>query len=140
MHYRLSCAIHSFINSFTNLIHSSIYNVNNDIIIIVPAHNCTRCLCRGVAVGIHYSHTAEACQRAALLVQCNIIVVNSAEDLAKVLQIQSNLPDLQAIVQYGKGEGLHETPGVMTVSDALLLILLLSAEVAETVVVQWRWW
>src|SRR6218665_1052962 len=74
--------------------------------------------CRGVAVGIHYSHPVEVFQRAALSARCNIIVVDSAEDLAKVLKIRSNLPDLNAIVQYGKEEGApQKIPGVMTVSD-----------------------
>ena len=81
-------------------------------------------MCRGVAVGIHYKHTPEACQKVALTVQCNIIVVDSAEDLAKVLQIRNNLPDLNIIVKYGKEEGApQKIPGVMTVSDQLVVSL-----------------
>ena len=74
--------------------------------------------CRGVAVGIHYSHPVEVFQRAALSARCNIIVVDSAEDLAKVLKIRNNLPDVNVIVRYGKNEETSQKiPGVMSVSD-----------------------
>ncbi|KAJ1212718.1 hypothetical protein NDU88_000368 [Pleurodeles waltl] len=54
----------------------------------------------GFAVGIYTTNSPEACQYVAGDSNANILVVENHRQLAKILQIQHQLPHLKAIVQY----------------------------------------
>ncbi|XP_061409657.1 long-chain-fatty-acid--CoA ligase ACSBG2 isoform X2 [Lethenteron reissneri] len=65
----------------------------------------------GFAVGIYTTNTAEACQYVADNCLANVIVVENDKQLQKILEVQSQLPHLKAIVQY-KGELKEKKPNV----------------------------
>lgn len=54
----------------------------------------------GFAVGIYTTNSPEACQYVAENCKANIIVVENHKQLQKILQIESKLPHLKAIIQY----------------------------------------
>lgn len=68
---------------------------------------------RGFAAGIYTTNSAEACYHVASNSRANIIVVQDAKQLQKILEIRSNLPLLKAIIQY---EGTPEQDDVISVS------------------------
>lgn len=68
---------------------------------------------RGIAVGIYTTNSVEACQYCAQHSRANIIVVEDAKQLEKILEISDNLPDLKAIIQY---EGIPNKENVLSVS------------------------
>ncbi|XP_068175831.1 long-chain-fatty-acid--CoA ligase ACSBG2-like isoform X2 [Antennarius striatus] len=57
-------------------------------------------LAGGFAVGIYTTNSAEACQYVAENSKANIIVVENNKQLQKILQVEDQLPDLKAIIQY----------------------------------------
>ncbi|XP_076668613.1 acyl-CoA synthetase bubblegum family member 1 isoform X3 [Andrena cerasifolii] len=56
----------------------------------------------GIAVGVYTTNTPDACRYCAENSKANIIVVEDAKQLEKILQIRNNLPDLKAIIMYGE--------------------------------------
>lgn len=56
----------------------------------------------GLATGIYTTNSPEACQYVADNCSANIIVVENDKQLQKILEIESNLSHLKAIVQYGE--------------------------------------
>ncbi|XP_014480935.1 PREDICTED: very long-chain-fatty-acid--CoA ligase bubblegum [Dinoponera quadriceps] len=54
----------------------------------------------GFAAGIYTTNSPEACQYCLEHGQANIVVVEDEKQLAKILKIKSNLPNLKAIIQY----------------------------------------
>lgn len=66
----------------------------------------------GLATGIYTTNSPEACQYCAEYSRANIIVVDDKNQLAKILKIKSNLPDLKAIIQY---EGIPTEEDVLSV-------------------------
>ncbi|KAH0625943.1 hypothetical protein JD844_034332 [Phrynosoma platyrhinos] len=57
---------------------------------------------RGFAVGVYTTNSPEACQYVAENCGANIIVVENDKQLQKILEIESKLPLLKAIIQYGQ--------------------------------------
>ncbi|XP_069061776.1 long-chain-fatty-acid--CoA ligase ACSBG2-like isoform X2 [Pleurodeles waltl] len=74
----------------------------------------------GLAVGIYTSNSPEACQYVAENCKANILVVENPQQLAKILQVQDQLPHLKAIVQYS-GELEEERPNLYTWKDFMEL-------------------
>lgn len=72
---------------------------------------------RGFAAGIYTTNSPEACQYCAESSRANIIVVEDAKQLEKILEIKKNLPNLKAIVQY---EGIVKDKSVLSVSILIL--------------------
>ncbi|XP_078530572.1 long-chain-fatty-acid--CoA ligase ACSBG2-like isoform X3 [Lissotriton helveticus] len=72
----------------------------------------------GLAVGIYATNSPEACQFVAENCKANILVVENSKQLAKILQVQDQLPHLKAIVQYS-GELEEERPNLYTWKDFL---------------------
>ncbi|KAI4494503.1 hypothetical protein M0802_008824 [Mischocyttarus mexicanus] len=70
----------------------------------------------GFAAGIYTTNSAEACQYCAQHSKANIIVVEDAKQLEKILQIKKNLPDLKAIIQY---EGIPKDKDVIAWHELL---------------------
>lgn len=68
---------------------------------------------RGFAAGIYTTNSPEACQYCAESSRANIIVVDDAKQLEKILQIKNNLPNLKAIIQY---DGIPTKKDVLSVS------------------------
>ncbi|XP_056637858.1 very long-chain-fatty-acid--CoA ligase bubblegum-like isoform X2 [Diorhabda sublineata] len=60
----------------------------------------------GVSVGIYTTNSPKACHYCADNSKANIIVVEDEKQLAKILEVRSQLPKLKAIVQYS-GEITH---------------------------------
>ncbi|KAK2495368.1 hypothetical protein MC885_016616 [Smutsia gigantea] len=56
--------------------------------------------CRGTVTGIYTTSSPEACQYIAHDSHANIIVVDTQEQLGKILKIWKNLPHLKAVVVY----------------------------------------
>ncbi|XP_072353273.1 long-chain-fatty-acid--CoA ligase ACSBG2-like isoform X3 [Scyliorhinus torazame] len=54
----------------------------------------------GLAVGIYATNSPEACKYVALHCEANILVVENANQLKKILEVQNQLPHLKAIIQY----------------------------------------
>nr|XP_022331343.1 long-chain-fatty-acid--CoA ligase ACSBG2-like isoform X2 [Crassostrea virginica] len=54
----------------------------------------------GFAVGIYATNNPEACKYVAQSSRCNVIVVENNQQLKKILEVWSDLPDLKAVVQY----------------------------------------
>ncbi|KAJ7308195.1 hypothetical protein JRQ81_008713 [Phrynocephalus forsythii] len=59
-------------------------------------------LAGGFAVGIYTTNSPEACQYVAENCGANVIVVENEKQLQKILEIESKLPLLKAIVLYGE--------------------------------------
>ena len=76
------------------------------------------CFCRGFAAGIYTTNSAESCAYCASDSKANIFVVEDEKQLAKVLEVRDQLPDLKAIVQYS-GEPTEE--GVISWSKLLMI-------------------
>ncbi|XP_078407027.1 long-chain-fatty-acid--CoA ligase ACSBG2-like [Cetorhinus maximus] len=57
-------------------------------------------LAGGLAVGIYTTNSPEACKYVAQHCQANVLVVENKNQLLKILEVQSQLPHLKAIVQY----------------------------------------
>ena len=76
------------------------------------------CSYRGFAVGIYATNNPEACKYVALSSHCNVIVVENNQQLKKILQVWSDLPDLKAVVQY-TGEVAEKRENVYSVSLVL---------------------
>ncbi|XP_020293396.1 very long-chain-fatty-acid--CoA ligase bubblegum [Pseudomyrmex gracilis] len=70
----------------------------------------------GFATGIYTTNSPEACQYCAGHSRANIIIVEDQVQLAKILKIKDNLPDLKAIVQY---EGVPTEKDVLSWNDLL---------------------
>ncbi|XP_012276951.1 very long-chain-fatty-acid--CoA ligase bubblegum [Orussus abietinus] len=70
----------------------------------------------GFAVGIYTTNSPEACQHCADSSRANIIVVEDAKQLEKILQIKKNLPHLKAIIQF---EGIPKEKDVLSWADVL---------------------
>ncbi|XP_033218872.1 very long-chain-fatty-acid--CoA ligase bubblegum-like isoform X1 [Belonocnema kinseyi] len=70
----------------------------------------------GFAAGIYTTNSPEACQYCAESSRANIIVVEDAKQLEKILQIRKNLPKLKAIIQY---DGIVKDKGVLSWDDLL---------------------
>ncbi|CAL7946117.1 unnamed protein product [Xylocopa violacea] len=70
----------------------------------------------GFAVGIYTTNSPAACQYCAENSVANIIVVEDTKQLAKILEIKQNLPNLKAIIQY---DGKPEEEGVLSWDDLL---------------------
>jgi len=56
----------------------------------------------GIVTGVYTTNTAESVAYQLKHSQANIAVVDSDEQLQKVLSVRSKLPDLKAIIQYGE--------------------------------------
>ncbi|XP_029439096.1 long-chain-fatty-acid--CoA ligase ACSBG2-like isoform X2 [Rhinatrema bivittatum] len=54
----------------------------------------------GFAVGIYTTNSPEACQYVADNCEANVLLVENHRQLAKILQVQDQLPHLKAIIQY----------------------------------------
>lgn len=65
----------------------------------------------GFSAGIYTTNSPEACKHIALNCRANILVVEDEKQLDKILQIQSELPHLKAVVQY---TGIPKKPGVIS--------------------------
>ncbi|CAK9800207.1 Long-chain-fatty-acid--CoA ligase ACSBG2 [Anthophora plagiata] len=70
----------------------------------------------GYAVGIYTTNSPEACQYCAESSKANILVVEDAKQLEKILQIKHNLPHLKAIIQY---EGTPKEKDVLSWNDLM---------------------
>lgn len=70
----------------------------------------------GFAAGIYTTNSAEACHYCAESSRANIIVVEDAKQLEKILQIKKDLPNLKAIIQY---EGIPKEKDVLSWNDVL---------------------
>ncbi|KAM4708327.1 long-chain-fatty-acid--CoA ligase ACSBG2 isoform 1-T1 [Discoglossus pictus] len=70
-------------------------------------------LAGGFAVGIYTTNSAEACHYVAENCEANIIVVENHKQLQKILQVQDQLPNLKAIIQY-RDELKEKRPNVYT--------------------------
>ncbi|XP_058801223.1 very long-chain-fatty-acid--CoA ligase bubblegum-like [Phymastichus coffea] len=70
----------------------------------------------GFAAGIYTTNSPEACQYCAESSRANIIVVEDAKQLEKILEIRKNLPHLKAIVQY---EGAPNRKDVLSWSQLM---------------------
>lgn len=78
----------------------------------------TFCSYRGFAVGIYATNNPEACKYVAQSSRCNVIVVENNQQLKKILEVWSDLPDLKAVVQY-TGEVAEKRENVYSVSLVL---------------------
>ncbi|XP_038646691.1 long-chain-fatty-acid--CoA ligase ACSBG2-like isoform X2 [Scyliorhinus canicula] len=65
-------------------------------------------LAGGLAVGIYATNTPEACKYVAQHCEANILVVENAHQLKKILEIQNQLPHLKAIIQYKFALEVHQ--------------------------------
>ncbi|XP_066603794.1 very long-chain-fatty-acid--CoA ligase bubblegum isoform X2 [Prorops nasuta] len=70
----------------------------------------------GFAAGIYTTNSPEACQFIAESSRANIIVVEDAKQLEKILEIKKNLPLLKAIIQY---DGIVQEKNVYSWSELL---------------------
>ncbi|KAJ8669778.1 hypothetical protein QAD02_001037 [Eretmocerus hayati] len=70
----------------------------------------------GFAAGIYTTNSPEACQYCAESSRANIIVVEDAKQLEKILQVKNDLPKLKAIIQY---DGIPTTKDVLSWNDVL---------------------
>ncbi|XP_043474001.1 very long-chain-fatty-acid--CoA ligase bubblegum isoform X2 [Leptopilina heterotoma] len=70
----------------------------------------------GFAAGIYTTNSPEACQYCAESSRANIIVVEDAKQLEKILEIKKNLPNLKAIIQY---EGIVKDKSVLSWRDLI---------------------
>ncbi|XP_051175144.1 very long-chain-fatty-acid--CoA ligase bubblegum isoform X2 [Leptopilina boulardi] len=70
----------------------------------------------GFAAGIYTTNSPEACQYCAESSRANIIVVEDAKQLEKILEIKKNLPHLKAIIQY---EGIVKDKSVLSWHDVV---------------------
>lgn len=90
----------------TNLVLIRIYTYIYVIIFLVIF------LFSGFATGIYSTNSPEACEYCIKHSLANIVVVDDEKQLAKILQIKSNLSDLKAIIQY---EGVPIEKDVLSV-------------------------
>ena len=67
--------------------------------------------CNAISVGIYTTNSPDACKYMADHSNANILVVEDANQLKKILEIKDDLKDLKAIVQY---TGTPEHPGVLS--------------------------
>merc|ERR1719323_30868 len=67
--------------------------------------------CNAISVGIYTTNSPEMCKYMAEHSKANILVVEDANQLKKILEIKEELKDLKAIVQY---TGTPEHPGVLS--------------------------
>lgn len=74
----------------------------------------------GLAVGIYATNSPEACQYVAENCKANILVVENEKQLAKILQVQDQLPHVKAIVQYS-GELEEKRPNLYTWKEFMQL-------------------
>nr|XP_033792808.1 long-chain-fatty-acid--CoA ligase ACSBG2-like isoform X2 [Geotrypetes seraphini]XP_033792818.1 long-chain-fatty-acid--CoA ligase ACSBG2-like isoform X2 [Geotrypetes seraphini]XP_033792826.1 long-chain-fatty-acid--CoA ligase ACSBG2-like isoform X2 [Geotrypetes seraphini] len=65
----------------------------------------------GIPAGIYVTSSPEACQYVAENCKANILVVENHQQLTKILQVQSKLPHLKAIIQY-HGELKEKRPNL----------------------------
>ncbi|XP_043283437.1 very long-chain-fatty-acid--CoA ligase bubblegum-like isoform X2 [Venturia canescens] len=70
----------------------------------------------GFAAGIYTTNSAQACQFCAESSRANILVVEDAKQLEKILEIRHKLPHLKAIVQY---DGIPTEKGVISWDELL---------------------
>lgn len=82
---------------------------------------------RGFAAGIYTTNSAEACLHCAERSRANIIVVEDAKQLEKIMQIKSKLPALKAIIQY---EGTPLQKGILSVNSYFVLLIITFAKIA----------
>lgn len=75
-------------------------------------------LFRGFAAGIYTTNTPEACAYVGLDSRANIFVVEDEKQLAKVLEIRDQLPELKAIIQY---TGEPNVEGVYSWSKLMMI-------------------
>lgn len=74
----------------------------------------------GLATGIYYTNSPEACQYVAQNCEANILVVENHKQLIKILQVKDQLPHLKAIVQY-KDDLEKKLPNVYTWTEFMKL-------------------
>ena len=67
--------------------------------------------CNAISVGIYTTNSPQMCKYMAEHSQANILVVEDANQLKKILEIKEELKDLKAIVQY---TGTPQHPGVLS--------------------------
>ncbi|XP_008205010.1 very long-chain-fatty-acid--CoA ligase bubblegum isoform X1 [Nasonia vitripennis] len=84
----------------------------------------------GFAAGIYTTNSPEACQYCAESSRANIIVVEDAKQLEKILEIKKNLPKLKAIIQY---DGIPSTKDVLSWNELLEIGQRQSDDQLETV-------
>jgi long-chain-fatty-acid--CoA ligase ACSBG len=72
----------------------------------------------GFAAGIYTTNTPEACAYVANDSRANIFIVEDEKQLAKILEIRDQLPNLKAIVQY---TGEPTVPGVYSWAKLMML-------------------
>ncbi|XP_054645190.1 long-chain-fatty-acid--CoA ligase ACSBG2 isoform X2 [Dunckerocampus dactyliophorus] len=77
-------------------------------------------LAGGFAVGIYTTNSPEACQYVAENCKANILVVENHKQLQKILQVQDQLPNLKAIIQY-KGALKEKRPNLYSWADFMEL-------------------
>ena len=70
----------------------------------------------GFAVGIYTTNTPEACQHCLENSQADIVIVEDAKQLDKILKIKDNLPNLKTIIMY---DDMPEEEGVLSWEDLL---------------------
>ncbi|XP_014203362.1 very long-chain-fatty-acid--CoA ligase bubblegum isoform X2 [Copidosoma floridanum] len=70
----------------------------------------------GFAAGIYTTNSPEACQYCAESSRANIIVVEDAKQLEKILQVKKSLPKLKAIIQY---DGIPSAKDVLSWSELI---------------------
>ncbi|XP_028906638.1 long-chain-fatty-acid--CoA ligase ACSBG2 isoform X1 [Ornithorhynchus anatinus] len=77
-------------------------------------------LAGGLAVGIYTTNSAEACHYVAEHSEANILVVENDKQLQKILEVQSKLKHLKAIVQYQE-EVKQKRPNLYSWAEFLAL-------------------
>ncbi|XP_030048667.1 long-chain-fatty-acid--CoA ligase ACSBG2 isoform X3 [Microcaecilia unicolor] len=74
----------------------------------------------GIPAGIYTTSSPEACQYVAENCTANILVVENHQQLTKILQVQSKLPHLKAIIQYS-GDLKEKRPNLYTWEEFIQL-------------------
>ncbi|XP_030048666.1 long-chain-fatty-acid--CoA ligase ACSBG2 isoform X2 [Microcaecilia unicolor] len=74
----------------------------------------------GIPAGIYLTSSPEACWYVAENCAANILVVENHHQLTKILQVQSKLPHLKAIIQY-RGELKEKRPNLYTWEEFMQL-------------------
>ncbi|KAM5291466.1 long-chain-fatty-acid--CoA ligase ACSBG1 isoform 2-T4 [Glossophaga mutica] len=74
----------------------------------------------GIVTGIYTTSSPEACQYVALNSRANVIVVDTQQQLEKILKIWKSLPHLKAVVTYGEPPA-EKMAGVYTMEELMEL-------------------
>ncbi|XP_042336359.1 long-chain-fatty-acid--CoA ligase ACSBG2 [Sceloporus undulatus] len=90
-------------------------------------------LAGGFAVGVYTTNSPEACQYVAENCGANIIVVENDKQLQKILEVESKLPLLKAIIQYGE-EIKEKRPNLYSWNEFMALGSSISDDLLDNII------